>query len=1373
MSSQQHQHYYQGGQHSAQDEVDAMLDSLVGPQPHTARTNVYSNNEYSHNATYFGYNQHQHYSGNAGPPPTLPPRNESSNYPREGSNKYYYHGNNSAAATPDNGYGYPPSSNYQSNHPLPLTPLPQRVSSVAADSGYSNTSIIDPTLQQNIPMFPMPLPHYQHHQRHASGGSVESAPYPPLQYHQSQHQRNPSQGTPPGSPPPPPHQQMYPPFGYPDATQEMINSSYRPNFSTQVSDSSTLVSTPSTVGTPPTLYPPSNVGGYRPNPTVAPIQQQHYQQQQQQQQPSRRNPSNLRNNMIMTIERPRYNYLSESENVDGLGEDGEMPFIPVSPDTDSDEDNYFTEQHHTNEPSPAPAPAATPSATIIQEYRQQQEQQRQQAQQQQQQQTSGIQYIDPSSFYMYPPPPPPATKQNDDHQQKEPQVEVMAPVVQPQPEPSKDTAQVETAETAAITNKPNYGFVSTLSIAFMRNVKGLENVRELWCASEYNESFTGSEAVTIIQNLVKEPVSDDYCILVCNVLMRSQPPLFSPTQYSQKSIISNCVNTEDTYFLEEEITESNVPQGVIPSLTPCYSVGCNSGLSGSCYSYSCPNIGKDFIVDSKVKANVSHDAADKMTSSPAGGWLVSHEAWSARMDREFLLTLDSKEIGRQEVLNETIYSEEKYLADLKILQEVVVRGIEESGAIEPDRRNKFINSVFNNYQELLQMSEAMFKDMLARYHQYERECVPTIGDILVQHMQFFEQAYVRYSPNALMSKYLAEVEIKRNPEFEKFTKEVAKHERTNRLPIWHYLLSPVTRMQRYPLLIEALLKKTPADHPDHVFLTRSHEIIRSVAAKADVAATDVKKRLAILHIRDSITFKQGEYHELHLDDPNRRMYRKGTLKRRSGNVDVADKNDIYAFVFDNLLLMTKLRKTNTGEEYRIWKKPIPLQLLVVQNNPANVKYQLSGTATSYTIPGGQVVLVLQHLGSHGGVYTFFCSSLEEKQLWTKAIEDAKASSKKRQGDPDVFDLRPLDDVNFRNIGSGQSSGTTTRVNCSVPFESLNKERKIAIGTENGVFFKTEGQDNSVRRIIQCDNVIQLAIMEKYHILIVLTEKALRAYPVDVLDSKSNTRAIDRVEVEIARDVNFFQIGFCNSRDMLVYKKKKNTTSVFTALEPLCDLRDPRNEELLTHKSSIFNNRPAFLRWFKKYKDFYIGAEASNIHFLKTKLNIVCERGFEIINPEILSANRDIPDSEDPVFNFVTRHPVPLKPLAMYRISDKFLLCYDKFAFYVNNRNGSLVLRGDKTSSPTICTWEGTPSHIVYEHPYIIAINPSFIEVRHVDTGELVQVIPGENIRLTFYNGGGEKPVIHVCMSHSQKPDTQALFHLALNNHRNSSGYNRR
>jgi hypothetical protein len=46
--------------------------------------------------------------------------------------------------------------------------------------------------------------------------------------------------------------------------------------------------------------------------------------------------------------------------------------------------------------------------------------------------------------------------------------------------------------TPMTTGTPEYAYLSVLSKTFLRRVRGLENVRELFCANEYPESFTGS-----------------------------------------------------------------------------------------------------------------------------------------------------------------------------------------------------------------------------------------------------------------------------------------------------------------------------------------------------------------------------------------------------------------------------------------------------------------------------------------------------------------------------------------------------------------------------------------------------------------------------------------------------------------------------------------------------------------------------------------------------------------------------------------------------------------------------------------------------------------------------------------------------------------
>lgn len=96
---------------------------------------------------------------------------------------------------------------------------------------------------------------------------------------------------------------------------------------------------------------------------------------------------------------------------------------------------------------------------------------------------------------------------------------------------------------------------------------------------------------------------------------------------------------------------------------------------------------------------------------------------------------------------------------------------------------------------------------------------------------------------------------------------------------------------------------------------------------------------------------------------------------------------------------------------------------------------------------------------------------------------------------------------------------------------------------------------------------------------------------------------------------------------------------------------------------------------------------------------------------------------------------------------------------------------------------------MFQYPYIIAFDPYFIEVHHVDTvsknrkkvfyifinslygkkkGDLVQIIPGDQVRLTHFSSENDKTVIQGCMTHSQRPEIQSIFYLKLNEQRNTS-----
>ncbi|GME86285.1 unnamed protein product [[Candida] boidinii] len=81
----------------------------------------------------------------------------------------------------------------------------------------------------------------------------------------------------------------------------------------------------------------------------------------------------------------------------------------------------------------------------------------------------------------------------------------------------------------------------------------------------------------------------------------------------------------------------------------------------------------------------------------------------------------------------------------------------------------------------------------------------------------------------------------------------------------------------------------------------------------------------------------------------------------------------------------------------------------------------------------------------------------------------------------------------------------------------------------------------------------------------------------------------------------------------------------------------------------------------------------------------------------------------------------LKPLEIDRINSDFLLSYSSFSFFINHN-------GWRSRPKWIIHWEGVPHAFALWYPYLLAFDSSFIEIRHVESGELLRVIIAENIR---------------------------------------------
>ncbi len=131
------------------------------------------------------------------------------------------------------------------------------------------------------------------------------------------------------------------------------------------------------------------------------------------------------------------------------------------------------------------------------------------------------------------------------------------------------------------------------------------------------------------------------------------------------------------------------------------------------------------------------------------------------------------------------------------------------------------------------------------------------------------------------------------------------------------------------------------------------------------------------------------------------------------------------------------------------------------------------------------------------------------------------------------------------------------------------------------------------------------------------------------------------------------------------------------------------------------------------------AESTSIDFLRSKLCVACSRGFEVVSLETLET-QPLLDHADTSLDFVTRKDII--PVSIERLNGEFLLHYTDFSFFVN-RNGW------RARPDWLINWEGKPSNFALSHPYLLAFEPNFIEIRHLETSQLVHIITAKNIRM--------------------------------------------
>ena len=185
-----------------------------------------------------------------------------------------------------------------------------------------------------------------------------------------------------------------------------------------------------------------------------------------------------------------------------------------------------------------------------------------------------------------------------------------------------------------------------------------------------------------------------------------------------------------------------------------------------------------------------------------------------------------------------------------------MKPLKESEIIPEDRRQDFIEQVFWNIHDIIAVNTRLRDALNKRQKSYA--VVEQIGDVLLESVPHFHP-FVSYGAHQLYGKYEFEKEKGANPAFARFVEETERRPESRKLELNGYLTKPTTRLARYPLLLEAVLKHTPEDNPDKTTLPKAIEIVREFLKAVNAETGKAENRFNLLQLDQQLVFRQGEH----------------------------------------------------------------------------------------------------------------------------------------------------------------------------------------------------------------------------------------------------------------------------------------------------------------------------------------------------------------------------------------------------------------------------------------------------------------------------------------------------------------------------------
>eukprot|EP01112_Ceratiomyxa_fruticulosa_P000427 TRINITY_DN10386_c0_g1_i1.p1 TRINITY_DN10386_c0_g1~~TRINITY_DN10386_c0_g1_i1.p1 ORF type:complete len:520 (+),score=122.72 TRINITY_DN10386_c0_g1_i1:32-1561(+) len=301
---------------------------------------------------------------------------------------------------------------------------------------------------------------------------------------------------------------------------------------------------------------------------------------------------------------------------------------------------------------------------------------------------------------------------------------------------------------------------------------------------------------------------------------------------------------------------------------------------------------------------------------------------------------------RERVLDEIFRTEQDYCKDLDfVVTDVMVPLSKVMSKTE-------LTAIFSNIQVIKNVNDSLLKGLTQDPN--------SPGRAFVQLHEFFKcyAQYCTHHTSAVSSLQQA----KMNSDVLNLIKKAKDNPKSGNLSVEDYLIKPVQRICKYPLLLKELLKYTPTNHPDYTPLNKAYTHMQDVAMHVNEYSREAEAMNQVVHIQSLLDLP------FPLVTSSRKLLHQGQILIRSPQSESGHWSNRYLWAFNDLLLWAKVPKVQFSKKYHY------------------VGHMSIKTTGLRETGEDNAFILLEHTGNkESEVVVVLCGNKVERDNWVKII----------------------------------------------------------------------------------------------------------------------------------------------------------------------------------------------------------------------------------------------------------------------------------------------------------------------------------------------------------------------------------------------------